>query len=209
MVREIQVRVDQQKLQAHGLSILQVTQAMSTDNLSVPSRGRERARQGLDHPLNSQAQSLADLRAIVVANGPGGVVRVADVGTVIDTHKPIGRIETDQRQSVVGNWYLQAVECQHRHGLRAVKKAIPQLESNLPAGVTITVQGDAAPYITNSVADVQHELLLAVLLTGLVLLVFLHTFRSTLIVLLGDSDQPDLDLRGHEHSGHQLQLHGA
>ena len=65
-----------------------------------------------------------------------------------------------------------------------VKKTIALLQSELPPDVKISVAQDASIFTRNSLTDVQSELTMAVVLTGLVLLVFLHSFRSTLIVLL-------------------------
>src|SRR5262249_8035233 len=65
-----------------------------------------------------------------------------------------------------------------------VKKTIAQLQSELPPDVKISISEDASVFTRNSLNDVQSELATAVLLTGLVLLLFLHTLRSTLIVLL-------------------------
>src|SRR5437879_9191399 len=66
----------------------------------------------------------------------------------------------------------------------AVKATLKAIQPDLPQGTQIDVASDASVFTRHSLDDVQRELSQAVLLTGLVLLVFLHTFRSTLIVLL-------------------------
>jgi HAE1 family hydrophobic/amphiphilic exporter-1 len=182
--REIQVQVDQRKLEARGLSILQVTQALSADNLNVPAGNVTQPDKDWTIRLNTQAQSIRDLQNILVASGPSGSVRVRDVATVVDTFKPASVLQRTNEQPAIGILVYQQSSANTVAVSGAVNKALPDLRSKLPAGVTLGVVWDSAPYITDNVTDVQNELMLAVLLTGLVLLVFLHTFRSTAIVLL-------------------------
>ena len=77
--REIQIQVDQQKLQAHGVSILQVMQALAADNLNVPAGSVTQRNQDWTIRLTSQAQTLSDLQSIPVASNPGGSVRVREM----------------------------------------------------------------------------------------------------------------------------------
>ena len=182
--REVQIQVDQHKLEARGLSILQVTQALSADNLNVPAGNVTQPDKDWTIRLNTQAQSVRDLQNVLVSAGPGGPVRVRDVATVVDTFKRTTVLQRTNRQPAIGIVIYKQSSANTVAVAGAVNKALPTLQSKLPAGVTLGLVYDSAPYITDNVNDVQSELMLAVLLTGLVLLVFLHTFRSTAIVLL-------------------------
>jgi HAE1 family hydrophobic/amphiphilic exporter-1 len=182
--REIQVQVDQRQLEARGLSILQVTQALSADNLNVPAGNVTQPDKDWTIRLNTQAQSIRDLQNILVASAPTGSVRVRDVATVVDTFKPASVLQRTNEQPAIGILVYKQSSANTVAVSSAVNKALPDFQSTLPSGVTLGVVWDSAPYITDNVNDVQNELMLAVLLTGLVLLVFLHTFRSTAIVLL-------------------------
>ena len=184
LVREIQVQVDQQRLQARGLSILQVTQALSTDNLNVPAGVVTQRDQDWTVRLNSQAQSIKELQGVLVASTPAGPVRLRDVAVVVDTYKKVTQIQRTNAQPALGLVIYKRSSASTVSTSDAVNALVPRLAGRLPAGTSLALVWDAAPYVKNSVSDVQHELVLAVLLTGLVLLVFLHTFRSTAIVLL-------------------------
>jgi HAE1 family hydrophobic/amphiphilic exporter-1 len=182
--REIQVQVDERKLEARGLSILQVTQALSADNLNVPAGNVTQPDKDWTIRLNTQAQSVHDLQNIPVASGPTGSVRVRDVASVVDTYKRQDVLQRANVQPSIGLVVYKQASANTVAVSNAINKALPDLQSKLPSGVTLGLVWDSAPYITDNVKDVQNELMLAVLLTGLVLLVFLHTLRSTLIVLL-------------------------
>jgi hydrophobic/amphiphilic exporter-1 (mainly G- bacteria), HAE1 family len=182
--RDVQIQVDQRKLEAHGLSILQVTQALSADNLNVPAGNVTQPDKDWTIRLNTQAQSIRDLQNILVAETSGGPVRVRDVATVVDTYKRATVLQRTNTQPAIGIFVYKQSSANTVAVSAAVNSAVPALQSQLPAGVTLQLVSDSAPYITDNVNDVKSELMLAVLLTGLVLLVFLHTFRSTAIVLL-------------------------
>ena len=184
LTREIQVQASQAQLQARGLSILQLTQALQADNLNVPAGSVTQRDQDWTVRLNSQVQNLQDLHNVLIANTPTGAVRLKDVATVVDTYKQATVLQRSNGQPALGVLIYKQASANTVSTSEAVSKGIAALKQDLPNGVTINEVFDASTYIKGSVADVQTALLLAVLLTGLVLLVFLHTLRSTAIVLL-------------------------
>lgn len=182
--REIQVRVDQQKLQARGLSILQVNQALAGDNLNVPAGTITQGGQEWSVRLSNQAQTPAELNGVLVAATAGGPVYLRDVATVVDTYKEISRIQRTDGQAALGITLVKQASANTIETADAIRRTIQRLEPELPPDVKVDVVADSSIFIRQSVEDVQRELMQAVVLTGLVLLLFLHTFRSTLIVLL-------------------------
>src|SRR6516165_10125851 len=184
LVREIQVQVDQQKLQARGLSILQVNQALAGDNVNVPAGNITQQGRDWTVRLDNQAQTPAELNNILVAATPTGPVYLKDVATVVDTYKKVSTIQRTNGQSAVGITILKQASANTVATADAVKATLQAIQPDLPQGVHIDVAYDASIFTRQSLNDVTRELGTAVMLTGLVLLLFLHTFRSTLIVLL-------------------------
>src|SRR5579859_5196831 len=184
LVREIQVQVDQSKLQARGLSILQVNQALAGDNVNVPAGSITQMGKDWNVRLDNQAQTPDELNNILVSSTSTGPVYLRDVATVVDAYKKTTNIQRTNGQSALGVTIIKQSSANTVETADNVKATIAQLKPDLPADVSISVASDASVFTRHSLDDVQHELAQAVLLTGLVLLVFLHTFRSTLIVLL-------------------------
>ena len=184
LVRQIQVQVDQQKLQARGLSILQVNQALAGDNVNVPA-GRI-TQQGKDWTvrLDNQAQTPEELNNVLVSSTTSGPVYLKDVATVVDTFKTVSTVQRTNGQSALGITILKQSSANTVATADAVKTTLQAIQPDLPQGVHIDVAYDASIFTRSSLNDVTRELSIAVVLTGLVLLLFLHTFRSTLIVLL-------------------------
>ena len=184
LVRELQVQVNQQKLEARGLSILQVNQALSGDNLDVPTGNVSQRGQDWTVRLDNQAQTPADLNDVLVARTSNGPVLLGDVATVVETYKKVSNIERTNSRSALGISVIKQASANTVKTADNVRRTLAGLKSELPPDVQISVASDASVFTRNSLSDVQRELLTAVILTGLVLLLFLHTLRSTIIVLL-------------------------
>ena len=184
LVREIQVQVDQQKLHARGVSILQVNQALSADNLDVPAGSITQRGKDWSVRLDNQAQSPAVLADVLVASTPNGRVYLRDVATVVDTHKKVSSVQRTNGDPALGVVVLKQASANTVETADSVKRAIAQLQSELPPDLEMSIVSDASVFTRGSIDEVQRELGQAVLLTGLVLLLFLHTLRSTVIVLL-------------------------
>src|ERR1700730_6771742 len=184
LVREIQVQVNQQKLQARGLSILQVNQALSGDNVNVPAGSITQLGKDWNVRLDNQAQTPDEPNSVLVSRAATGPVFLRDVATVVASYKKTTNIQRTNGQSALGITVIKQSSANTVETADNVKQTIAQLTTGLPADANTSIASDASVFPRHSLDDVQHELAQAVVLTGLVLLLFLHTFRSTLIVLL-------------------------
>lgn len=184
--REIQVQVDESKLEARGLSILQVNQALGADNLNVPAGTIDTQGTRWAVRVDNQAQAPGDLGNVLVSSSASTSppVYLRDVATIVDGYKTVATMQRTNGRSAVGVTVLKQASANTVSTADAVKATLARIQPDLPQDVSISIASDTSVYTRSSLNDVQRELGTAVLLTGLVLLVFLHTFRSTLIVLL-------------------------
>ena len=181
---EVVVNVDLDKLRAYGLSILQFNQALQAENQNVPAgtiteRGRD-----YNIRLNSLFVSPEQVRGTVVATTPSGPVYVRDLAQVSLGYKRVTRVQRTGGKEAIGVLITKQSDSNTLQVSEGVRKVLRQLEKELPPDVRIEVVSDQALFTRESLNDVRRNLAEAVVLTGLVLLVFLHTFRSTFIVLL-------------------------
>ncbi len=182
--REIQVKVDQSKLQARGISLQQLVGVLEQSNLSMPSGSVEEQGTRYNVRYNALFQRPEELRDIVIASTLGGTVYLGDVAEVVDGFK---KQETLSRTNGADSVVLLVTKASGANTVEvadALRKTLKEVAKTLPPGVQLAVANDASLFVKQSVDGVQESLLDAILLTGLVLLLFLHTFRSTIIVLL-------------------------
>lgn len=182
--REVHVKVDLNKLQAHGLGLNSVQQALQSEQLEVPAGSLPSAGKDVNVRFTGLVKTPAELGSIIVAQQPTGPVYVRDVATIDDTVKkdqPLARVDGVPSVSFTVTKLASASSLQVSGDIR---KVMAQVEPTLPQGMKFNVGYDVALYTQQSFNTIQKTLLEAVMFTGLILLLFLHTWRSTLIVLI-------------------------
>ncbi|MBM3941368.1 MAG: efflux RND transporter permease subunit [SAR202 cluster bacterium] len=181
---EVQVLVDPTKLQAYGLTLQQVQTALSQSNLNSPGGTVYQGVTQFDVRTSASLDSVDQFRDIVVSSGPAGSVYLRDVARVEDTFAPQRTMQRFNGQPSVGLSIVQQSGANAVQTVELVREELERLEPTLPASAEFHVTNDASRFTKASIHAVQTDLLIAVVLCGLVLLVFLHAWRNTVIVLL-------------------------
>ena len=114
----------------------------------------------------------------------GRVVRLQDVAEVVDTYREQTRLQRFNGKDAVGFSLTKQADANSIQVADNIKAAVATLQRSLPRDVRMTITSDTSVFTRRSIDSVLFDLNLAVLLTGIVLLLFLHTWRNTFIVLL-------------------------
>jgi hydrophobic/amphiphilic exporter-1 (mainly G- bacteria), HAE1 family len=183
--REIQVKIDPSRLRAYGLTLQQVTSALGAENVTMPGGTIEGASRNFSVRVDAKFRTVQDVEeSVVFANPAGGNVRVRDIGQVVDGYKTLTMMSRVDGKDAVSLSIMKESSANVTSVATGVRKQIDEINKTLPEGTQLTVITDNSVFIANSLRGVQTSLLEAVFLTGLVLLIFLHSWRSTVIVLL-------------------------
>src|SRR6266851_1668884 len=135
LVREIQVQVDQRKLQARGLSILQVNQALAGDNVSVPAGNVTEQGKDWTIRLDSLAKQPAELNAIPLPSNGRAPIYLRDVAAVVDSHKKVSTVQRSNSQPALGITVTRQAAANTIETADAVKRTLDKLKADLPADV--------------------------------------------------------------------------
>jgi len=183
-LRRILVYLDPDKVQARGLSPLDVVNSIRSFNVLVPTGDAKIGDLDYNINVNGMVEQVTDINNIPIKVVNGAPVFVKDVGHVQDAFA----IQTNivhvngKRQVYIpiyrrpGANTIQAVE--------GVKEIIPTVLARIPGGINLNVIFDQSTYVRNSIAALEHEGLLGAVLAGLMILIFLGSVRSTGIILL-------------------------
>ncbi|HEY3061224.1 MAG TPA: efflux RND transporter permease subunit [Chloroflexota bacterium] len=184
VTREIHVKVDEEQLRGRGLSINQVVGAVQSQQIEVPAGSITQGRQDFSVFFDALAPRLEALGDIVVSQSPSGPVLLRHVARLEDTQKQRdGLIRIDGREGI-SLVVMKLPDANTIAVSAALKRKLEELRPQLPGGARLDVVIDGANYTEGSFNTVRNALLEAVLVTGMILLLFLHTWRSTLIVLV-------------------------
>jgi multidrug efflux pump subunit AcrB len=182
--RQIMVDIDPLKLQARGLTPTDVVNAVNAQNLTLPSGLAKIGDTQYTVRTNAMPKSIGDLNDIPVKYINGQTVFLKDIGQVHDGWAVQQNIvRNDGRRSVLltvlknGNASTVAV-------VKGVRKVLEGARAAAPAGLSINELFDQSKLVTSSIAGVLREGAIAAGLTGLMILLFLGSWRSTLIVLI-------------------------
>lgn len=182
--REVQVKVDLNKLQAYGLGMNQVQQALQSEQLQTPAGQVVSGNKDMNVIFNALVTQPQQLGEIIVASTPAGPVLLKDVATIVDGYKDASQIARINGAPAVG---IEVTKLNNANALQVsagIRKVAAQVEPSLPVGSHLTVFFDTANYTQQSFNTIRKTLLEAIFSTGVILLLFLHTWRSTLIVLV-------------------------
>jgi multidrug efflux pump subunit AcrB len=178
----VQVDLDQQKLLAHGLSAQDVSHALAQQNIVLPAGDQKIGALDFLVVTNASPVNVDSFNALPIKQAGLAVVTVGDVAHVYLGGPPQTNSVLVHGHQAVLLEVLKAGNASTLSVVAGVKAKIPQILQTLPAGVKITPLNDASTFVRASVKDVVQEMVIAAVLTGLVVLLFLGSGRSTLIV---------------------------
>lgn len=182
--REIKVNVDKNKLVYYGLSLSQVTDAVNTANLDFPTGKIKDREDQITVRMAGKFTSLAQIEDLIITTDPG-IVRVKDVAEVVDASKDqlaINRYNGVEGIGISIKKQSDANAVLISEVLREKKAAIE--EKYRAQGVKIVIADDTSLFTLEAADAVTHDLIIAVVLVAAVMLLFLHSLRDSLIVLL-------------------------
>lgn len=183
--REIQVNLDEKKLQGYGLSIGDVQQAILSSNLDFPTGSLKTRTTKSTIRLSGKYKSIAEMNNLVVSNKNGAQVRLSDVATVFDSQKDVEKVARFNQFPTI----LIQVKKQSDANAVAVSESVQETikkveEAYKVQGIKVKVVNDTTDFTLESANHVIFDLFLAIILVAIVMLLFLHSIRNAFIVMV-------------------------
>jgi CzcA family heavy metal efflux pump len=180
--RQIQVDLDTQALQAHGLSPYDIVNAIGNQNLIIPAGTAKIGSFEYQVDMNGAPQTVQELNNLPVKQVGTSTVYIHDVAHVRDGYPPqtnIVRVDGTRAAllSVMKNGDVSTLQI-----IDNVKKKVPSILSGLPPALRVHFLSDQSIFVRASINGVIREGAIAASLTALMILIFLGNWRSTLII---------------------------
>lgn len=182
--REIQVYCDPTRIQAYGLSISSIASVISAENRNLPSGNIDMGSETYTLRVQKEFKDPSELLDIVVGANAGKAVYLRDVATVYD-----GAQEREQESYTNGQRSARIIiqkqtDANTVNVIKGIKKALPQIEKNLPSDVEITMIVDGSTEIINTIKSLVDTILITFFVVALVVFLFLGNWRSTIVIIL-------------------------
>ncbi len=183
--REIRVNIDLAKLQSYALTVPDVLKEVGKANLDFPTgKIDDRDRQFVVR-LAGKFTTLDELKNLVLRSTTSGNVALRDVAEVEDGFKELTTLTRLNGRSAVGIMVMKQSDANTVDVSRLTRTSLSKLEKLYSARhLRFDIAQDASTFTLDAVTAVQHDLLLAVGLVAIVMMLFLHSLRNSLIVLV-------------------------
>jgi multidrug efflux pump subunit AcrB len=183
-MRLVSVDLDLTALKAKNLAPIDVVNAVNAQNLILPSGTAKIGETEYPIKLNTSPREMAELSDLPIKTVNGAVIHLSDVAQVRDGYQP--------QQNVVRNEGLRgALLTVYKTGaastlqvVSGIKHALPQVLSGLPSELQVKEFSDQSVFVRSAISGVVREGVIAAGLTALMILLFLGSWRSTLIIAL-------------------------
>ncbi|MBL7862778.1 MAG: efflux RND transporter permease subunit, partial [Cyclobacteriaceae bacterium] len=184
--REIRINVNKNKLQAYRLSLPQLVQLIQTSNIDFPTGKIISDEEQILIRLAGKYKTLEEIKNLVVASTPqGGPVYLKDVAEVQDTKKEVKLINRIDLLNSIGLSIQKQSDANAVAVSELVHKELAKLEhlySNID--LKFTIARDSTEYTLDAADAVIHDLILAIILVAAIMLLFLHSIRNSIIVMV-------------------------
>ena len=182
--REIQVYCDPNKLDAYGLTVAGISSIIAAENRNIPSGSIDIGSNAYALRVEKEFTSADQMLDIVVGHSNGKTIYLRDVARVVD-----GVEERYQEAYVNGVQGAQIViqkqaDANTVNVIRGIKKAMKNIEKNLPSDIQIRTVVDSSDNILNTLNSLKETILMTFLIVMLVVYLFLGRWRATFIIVL-------------------------
>lgn len=183
-VREINIYMDPQKMEAYGLSPLQVSSAISAENRNITNGTVDVGTQTYTVRVEGEFKDPREMNNVVVGSKNGTNVYLRDVARIVDDVE-----ERSQRTFTNGKQGAMII-VQKQSGANsvaiadAVMKELPKLQKNLPSDVKLGVIVNTSDNIRNTIGSLEETIAYAMLFVALVVFIFLGRWRATVIIVI-------------------------
>ncbi len=181
-VRQIQIDLDSQALQSKGLSAHDVENAVSAQNLIIPAGTAKIGPFEYDVRLNDSPDAFDELNNLPIKTVNGATIYVRDVAHVRDGSPPQTNVVRVNGSRSVLMTVLKSGSSSTLSIVAGVKSILPRLKQTLPPSFKILLLGDQSIFVKAAVSGVIKEGVIAAALTSLMILLFLGSWRSSLII---------------------------
>lgn len=184
--REIQVKVNQDKLKLYKVSLSQVVEAINRSGIDLPAGKVQTDKENSSVRLVGKFTNIESIQNVQIAMPlPGSPVYVKDIATVSDGVKDISSVSRYNGKTGIGLLLKKQGDGNAVDVSKAVREQFAAIENkHKDQNVQFVISDDSTDNTIAAVEGVVHDLILAVILVSLIMLLFLRSFRNSLIVLL-------------------------
>ncbi len=182
--REIRVAVDPERLRPYELSLLDVVGIVAAGNLNVPAGHITRGPREITLRMVGEVAVPEELAEFRLPLPSGGSVPLSEVADILDTTEELRESSTYNGQAVIGLSINKRTDGNTVEVSHEVYRALDELRATVDPDIDIIISSNSATFVEDAVNDVLQNIAIGIMLTAILLLAFLHSWRQTLIAAI-------------------------
>ena len=183
-ILQVQVDLDQEAMQAHNVSADDVVNTITVQNLILPAGDQKLGKFDWNVALNASPVALEKINDLPVKKVNGTIIYIRDVAYVHAGSPPQTNLVRVNGSRAVLMTILKAGAASTLSVIDGIKSLLPRVEESLPSSLNLHAVGDQSVFVKSAVVGVIREAALAAALVGVMILLFLGSWRSTVIILI-------------------------
>jgi len=183
--RQIRVNIDRKKLESFGLDAQQVLSAIESSNLDFPAGSVKNEANETTIRLAGKFKNPKDIEDVVITSRDNRAIYLKDVAVVIDGIKETETVSRYNATTAIGLLMYKQTDANAVQVSEQVRDEVKKLEKEYTSsGLKFAIAQDSSEFTLKAAEAVNHDLILAIILVALVMLVFLHSMRNAIIVMV-------------------------
>ncbi len=183
--REVRVNLDPARMQGYGISLPEVQQAILSSNMDFPTGSVKTRESNTIIRLSGQYRSLDELNNLVVATRNGAQIRLSEIAFVESTQKDVDKLGRVNQQPAILMQVIKQSDANAVEVSELTRAQLTRLQNDYKTqGLKLDVVNDTSTFTLVAADNVMHDLVIAIFLVAAVMLLFLHSLRNALIVMV-------------------------
>lgn len=182
--REIIIKIDNETLKSHALSINALSAMIAQKSLNVPSGHITHKNSEYTVRMDGEFNSVQEIQNLEIPLSDGKKIKLSDIAEIEDTYEEMREMAFVNAEDCIAMSIQKRSDANTTKTATLIKKKIEELKNKIPGDLTIKIIMDKSDFIVDSIDDLYSNLFLGVLITAIILYLFLHTYKGTLIAAL-------------------------
>ncbi|MFD2742254.1 MULTISPECIES: efflux RND transporter permease subunit [Sphingobacterium] len=183
--RQIQVSIDPDKLRGYRIPLTQVQQMIASSNLDFPTGSVSTDEKRTTIRLAGKVNTIDELRNLPISTSAGSIIYLRDIADVQDGIAEIEKIARLDRKNTILLQVFKQSDANAVEVSELVQATINQIETDYATNnINIFLASDSSEFTLSSADNVVHDLVIAIVLVGLIMLFFLHSLRNAAITMV-------------------------
>jgi HAE1 family hydrophobic/amphiphilic exporter-1 len=182
--RQLSIKLDKTAVEYYGVNVNSLLTKIKSDNTNIPAGQIKQEKMNETLRVIGEFNSIDDVKNITVPTANGAIVRLADIAEIELDYPDATQLRRINSKSTIGIDLQKQSDANVVDAVNNAKQAIAKIQKQLPKGINLVIADDTTTTITSSLTEIKHNLVEGIFTTAIVLLLFLRSWRSSLVVLV-------------------------